>query len=114
MHMFKVYNLIWLETCVPHQDNKYINNDKLLNGQSKKGASMVADLVKNLPTMWETWVQSLGWEDTLEKGLGPHSSSPAWRIPWTEKPGWLQSMGSQRVGHNLVINTHNLSRKWKF
>ena len=89
MHMFKVYNLIWLETCVPHQDNKYINNDKLLNGQSKKGASMVADLVKNLPTMWETWVQSLGWEDPPGEGNGYHSSILAWEILWTEEPGGL-------------------------
>ena len=46
-------------------------------------ASLVAQLVKNLPTMWETWVRSLGWEDPLEKGKAPHSSVLAWRIPWT-------------------------------
>ena len=56
-------------------------------------------MVKHLPTMWETQVQSLGWEDPLEKGMATHSSLPAWRIPWTEEPGGLQSMESQRVGH---------------
>jgi len=58
-------------------------------------ASLVAQTVKNLPAMKETWVQSLGWEDPLEKGMAAHSSVLAWRIPWTEKPGGLQSMGSQ-------------------
>ena len=53
-----------------------------------------------LPTMRETWVQSLGWEDPLEKKMATHSSTLAWKIPWTEKPGRLQSMGSQRVGHD--------------
>ena len=52
-------------------------------------------MVKNPPAMWETWVQSLGWEDPLEKGKAPHSSVLAWRIPWTEEPGGLQFMGSQ-------------------
>ena len=56
--------------------------------------------VKNLPAMWETWVLSLGWEDFLENGMATHSSIFAWRIPWTEKSGMLQSMGSQRVGHD--------------
>jgi len=50
--------------------------------------------------MWETWVQSLGWEDPLEKEMATHSSILAWRIPWTEEPGGLQSTGSQRVGHD--------------
>ena len=63
-------------------------------------ASPVAQLVKNQPAMWETWVRSLGWEDPLEKGKATHSSILAWRIPWTEEPGRLQSMGSLRVGHN--------------
>ena len=57
-------------------------------------------MVKQLPTMQETWVQSLGWEDLLEKEMATHSSILAWRIPWTEDPGGLQSMGSQRVGHD--------------
>ena len=62
-------------------------------------ASLVAQMVKNLPAMQETQVQSLGWENPLEKGMATHSSILAWRIPWTEEPGGLQSMGSQRVGH---------------
>ena len=57
------------------------------------GAFLVAQMVKYLPAMWETWVQSLGWEDSLEKGMATHSSILAWRIPWTEEPGGLQSMG---------------------
>ena len=57
-------------------------------------------MVKNLPAMQETQVQSLGWEDLLEKGMATYSSVLAWRIPWTEKSGGLQSMGSQRVRHN--------------
>ena len=60
----------------------------------------MAQKVKNLPVMQETWVRSLGWEDALEKGMATHSSILAWRIPWTEEPGGLQSMGSQRVGHD--------------
>ena len=61
--------------------------------------SLVAQTVKRLSTMWETWVQSLGWEDPLEKEMAIHSSTIAWKISWTEEPGRLQSMGSQRVGH---------------
>ena len=57
-------------------------------------------MVKRLPTMRETLVQSLGWEDLLEKEMATHSSTLVWKIPWTEKPGGLQSMGSQRVGHD--------------
>ena len=63
-------------------------------------ASLVAQLVKNLPAMWETWVRSLGWEDPLEKEMATHSSILAWRIPWTEEPGRLQSGGSQRIRPN--------------
>ena len=59
-----------------------------------------SDTVKNLPAMPETQVQSLGWEDPLEKGMATHSGILAWRIPWMEEPGGLQSTGSQRVGHN--------------
>ena len=62
--------------------------------------SLVAQMVKNLPTIWETWVKSMGWEDLLEKGMATHSSVLAWRISWTEESGGLQCMGSQRVGHN--------------
>ena len=57
-------------------------------------------MVKNPPAVWETWVLSLVWEDLLEEGMSTHSSILAWRIPWTEEPGRLQSMGSQRVRHD--------------
>ena len=60
-----------------------------------KGASLVAQMVKNPPAMWENWDQSLGWEDPLEEGMVTHSSILAWRIPWTGKPSRLQSMGLQ-------------------
>ena len=63
-------------------------------------ASLVAQTVKHLPAMWKTRVQSLGWENPLEMGMATHSSILAWEIPWTEEPGRLQSMESQRVGHD--------------
>ena len=63
-------------------------------------ASLVTQTVKYLPAMWEPQVQSLGWEDPLEKGMATHSSILVWRIPWTEEPDRLQSMGSQRVRHD--------------
>ena len=61
---------------------------------------LVPQTVKHLSTVWEIWVQSLGWEDPLEKDMGTHFGILAWRIPWTEKPGRLQSTGLQRVGHD--------------
>ena len=64
------------------------------------GASLVAQMVKNLPAMWETRVRSLGGEDPLEKEMATHSSILAWKIPWTEETSRLQSMGLQGVGHN--------------
>ena len=67
-------------------------------------ASLVAQMVKRLPAMRETRVWSLGWEDLLEKEMATHSSILAWRIPWTEEPGRLQSMGLQRVGHDWVTS----------
>ena len=66
----------------------------------RRGASLVAQIVKHLPVIQETWVQSLGGEDSLEKEMAMHSSTLAWKIPWTEEPGRLQSMGLQRVGHD--------------
>ena len=62
--------------------------------------SLVAKTVKHLPAMWETRVRSLGLEDPLEKEMATHSSTLAWKIPWTKEPGRLQSMGSQRLVHN--------------
>ena len=67
-------------------------------------ASLVAQRVKRLPAMQETWVRSLGQEDPLGKEMATHSSTLAWKIPWTEKPGRLRSMGSQRVGHNWATS----------
>ena len=63
-------------------------------------SSLVAQMVKRLPAVRETWVQSLGWEDSLEKEMATHSSTLAWKIPRTEEPGRLQSMELQRVGHD--------------
>ena len=65
----------------------------------------MAQSVKNPPALRETWLQSLGQEDRLEKGMATHFSVLAWRIPWVEKLGGLQSRGSQRVGHNSATNT---------
>ena len=70
-------------------------------------SSFVAQSVKNLPAVWETWAWSLGQEDPLKKGMATHSSFLAWRIPWTEEPGMLQSRESQRV--TKVLNYINLS-----
>ena len=67
---------------------------------TKIKTSLVAQTVKRLSTMRETWVRSLGREDPLEKEMAIHSSAIAWKIPWTEEPDRLQSMGSQRVGHD--------------
>ena len=73
--------------------------------------SLVAQMVKNLPEMQETWDQSLDQENPLEKGLATHSSVLVWRIPWTEELGGLQSMGSPRVGHDRATNNTSLLRE---
>ena len=70
---------------------------------------LLAQMERNLPAMQETRVWSLGWEDPLEKGMAIHSSIFAWRIPRTEKPGWLQFVELQRVGHDWVTNTYTHS-----
>ena len=74
-------------------------------------ASLMAQMVKNLAAMRKTWAGSLGWEDPLEKGMVTHSSILAWRIPWTEEPGRLQSTGSQRVGHTERLSLQFISFK---
>ena len=71
--------------------------------KGKKRISLVVQTVKSLPAMQETWVPSLGQEDPLQKEIATHYSTLAWEIPWIEEPGMLQSMGSQRVNHDLVI-----------
>ena len=73
--------------------------------------SLVVQMVKNVPTVWETWALSLVWEDPLEKRNAIHSSILAWRLPWTEEPSGLQSRGSLRVGHHWVTNTLESSRE---
>ena len=81
-----------------HLNPQFINSWEVL--ETVKRASLVAQRLKRLPPMWETWVRSLGREDPLEKEMATHSSILAWRIPWTEEPGGLQSTGSQRVAHD--------------
>ena len=71
-------------------------------------ASLVAQQVMNLPAMQETWVRSLGQENPLKNGMAIHFSILAWRIPWTDAPGRLWSIGSQRVGHDETTNTYLL------
>ena len=73
---------------------------KKINKINKALASLVAQMVKNPPARQENWVQSLGWEDPLEKKMATHSSILTWETPWTEEPGELQFMGSQRVRHD--------------
>ena len=73
---------------------------RFLHFKLQHWASLVVQFTKNLPAMQETWVRFLGWGDTLEKGMAIHSSILAWRIPWTEEPGGLQTTGSQRVRHD--------------
>ena len=89
------------------EEGKVILKDRFLTQSAPdihrkllKRASLVAQRLKHLPGMRETRVQSLGWEDPLEKEMATHSSTLAWRIPWREESGRLQSMGSQRVGHD--------------
>ena len=77
---------------------KFLN--KHLSTNHSIMASLVAQMVKNLPAMRKTWVRSLGWEDPVEEGMVTHSSVLAWRFPWTEEPGGLQFTGLQRAGHN--------------
>ena len=71
---------------------------------------LVAQMVKNLPAMWKTGIQSLSWEDLLEKGMAIHSSILAWRIPWTEEPGGLQPMGSQEPNMTERLSSAQHSR----
>ena len=92
---------VCLKGCILYSPN-YVSP---LDGSWWLRASLVAQMVKNPPAIWETQVQSLGWQDPLEKGMATHSSILAWKIPWTEEPGGLQSMGWQRVRHEWVTNT---------
>ena len=82
-----------------------VGAEELMTSRQILGASLVAQTVKNLAVIQETHVRSLGWEEPLEKGMAIHASILVWRIQGTEEPGRLQSMGSQRVGHNWAINS---------
>jgi len=99
LHIFKISGLINFDIEDNHKWRYYYNQGTYIQ------ASLVAQSVKNLPAVQETWVWSLGWEDPLEKEMATHSSILAWKISWTEEPGGLQSMGSQRVRHNWATNT---------
>ena len=83
-----------------HSRNYVIITHQLVLTMLKKGTSLVAQRLKHLPALRETQVRPLGWEDPLKKEMATHSSILAWRIPWMEEPGRLQSTGSQRVGHD--------------
>ena len=77
------------------------DGEALYSQQKQDQELTVVQMVKRLPTMWETWIRSLGREDSLQKEMATHSSTVAWKIPWTEEPGRLQSyQGLQRVGHD--------------
>ena len=84
---------------IQNLENKMELQINRLETRIKKKQEM-AQMVKHLSTMWETRVQSLGWEDALEKEMAIHSSTIAWKIPWTEEPDRLQSIGSQRIRHD--------------
>ena len=88
-----------------------VSSDGPLHIQCPYGASLVAQTVKSLPAMCETWVRLLGWEDPLEEGMATHSSILAWRSPWTEEPGGLQPMGSQ-IGHDWATRHSTWDKIW--
>ena len=98
--VFQARMLEWVAVSYP-MDRYRFNSSEL--------ASLVAQTVKSLPAMQKTQVQSLGQEDTMEKGMATHSSILAWRIPWTGKPDRLQSMGLRRAGHDWATNTDSES-----
>ena len=116
-HYPSLYYANWLWEVMPRSLSTGNNIQILLPSCSLKSyknlpwitvysrASLVAQMVKNLPAVQDSQAQFLGWEDPLKKGMSTHSSILAWRIPWTEEPGRLQSMGLQRVRHNWVTNT---------
>ena len=102
---FRVFPMVFrLKTPERHSSSQVTEGVK---GISSQWASPVAQKVKNLPAMWETRVQSLRWEDPLEKWTKTHSSILAWRISWTKEPGGLQSMGSQSIEHNWATFTRS-------
>ena len=106
MQETQIWSLGWED---PREKDIDDNTD---NAYLPRAASLVAQRLKRLPAMWETWVRSLGQEDPLEKEMATHSSVLAWKIPWTEEPGGLQSTGAQRVGHDWETSL-SLSRDTK-
>ena len=97
----------WITWMPKRQGNGWVWGWEATGGGfEQQRASLAIQRVKNLRAVQETWVWSLGWQDPLEKGMATHSSILAWRIPWTEEPGKLQSVGSQRVRHDWVTHTH--------
>jgi len=100
-HLILCHSLVLLPSIFPSSRvYTYIFLFKNILSHCGYQASLVVQMVKHLSAMWETWVQSLGWEDPLEKEMAIASSTLGWKIPWMEEPGRLQSMGSQRVGHD--------------
>ena len=100
---FLIWRIIALQYCVGfHHISTWISQQYMKS--STFLASLEAQRLKRLPPMQATWVWSLGWEDPLEKEMATHASILAWRIPWTEELGRLQSTGSQRVGHDWAIS----------
>ena len=95
----------WVNTCKSLAQGQWVSAVHGPVAYHGYWTGVVAQMVKNLPAMWETQVWSLGWEDLLEKWMSTHSSILAWKIPWTEEPGGLQSMGLQRVKHNWATFT---------
>ena len=102
-----------MENCW-HASNPAIDTWDFTILVSVSWASLVAQMLKNLPAIQETWVWPLGKEDPLEEGMASHSSILAWWIPWTEEPGGLQSMGLQRVRHDWLTNTHTYTHTHTF
>ena len=96
--------LLFLFLCAGSQSRH--TNFYLWHASAELRASLVAQMVKILPAVQKTWVRSLGWEDPLQKGTATRSSILAWRIPWTEEPGGLQSMGSQSQTRLSHTHTH--------
>ena len=102
------YNSILSNPCLELSSYFFVTSLTLWNVLS------VVQMVKHLPTMWEAQLRSLGWEDPLEKEMETHSSILAWKIPWTEESGRLQSMGLPRVGHDWVTWLSSYSIKAHF
>ena len=114
----RIYLLIMKTGCTAFRPDRLLSfmeihrhNILLLLHSIEEGASLVAQTIKNLPAMQETWDGSLGWDDPLEEDTITHSSILAWRIPWIKEPGRLLSMGSQKVRHKCMTNTFTFTFK---